>query len=460
MNFSYETSFGIPKAQPEYLRAADYMILYNEALRNDGGNPMYSYQDIENARAGVDPVKYPDQNYYSSEFLRGFKPQNRVSAEFIGGSRVAQYYLNAGFYNTKSIVSMGESDKQRTNRFNVRGNVDVNINKYIKVSLDAAAIFNSYHGPNWKNGNFWRLSTENPVNSYPFLIPVDRLDMEDEYTKTALEDAELQRSVIGGKYLVGGNNNNNPNYLRNPYGDLYLGGYANTMDRMAHINVGIDVDFSWLTEGLSFKTYFGTDNYNKYTTTQNNSYASYEPAFGDDGTIRIANIYGSNDFVGSQTMTDTGFSPPSGVEQRAVVRPDLLRPSPAQRRADVDHAPLQGERGHARREIGEFRRPRELRLRRQVRGGVQRRLYRFDLPVARQPLGLRAGRRSGVDRLRGGVPARKPLVELFENQGFVCQYEIRFGHVELHRHGYLRSGCQLQLRRRNRPERSDDAPAG
>lgn len=307
MNFSYETSFGIPKAQPEYLRAADYMILYNEALRNDGGNPMYSYQDIENARAGVDPVKYPDQNYYSSEFLRGFKPQNRVSAEFIGGSRVAQYYLNAGFYNTKSIVSMGESDKQRTNRFNVRGNVDVNINKYIKVSLDAAAIFNSYHGPNWKNGNFWRLSTENPVNSYPFLIPVDRLDMEDEYTKTALEDAELQRSVIGGKYLVGGNNNNNPNYLRNPYGDLYLGGYANTMDRMAHINVGIDVDFSWLTEGLSFKTYFGTDNYNKYTTTQNNSYASYEPAFGDDGTIRIANIYGSNDFVGSQTMTDTGF---------------------------------------------------------------------------------------------------------------------------------------------------------
>ena len=60
MNFSYETSFGIPKAQPEYLRAADYMILYNEALRNDGGNPMYSYQDIENARAGVDPVKYPD----------------------------------------------------------------------------------------------------------------------------------------------------------------------------------------------------------------------------------------------------------------------------------------------------------------------------------------------------------------------------------------------------------------
>ena len=61
--------------------------------------------------------------------------------------------------------------------------------------------------------------------------------MEDEYTKTALEDAELQRSVIGGKYLVGGNNNNNPNYLRNPYGDLYLGGYANTMDRLSLIHI-------------------------------------------------------------------------------------------------------------------------------------------------------------------------------------------------------------------------------
>ena len=80
MNFSYETSFGIPKAQPEYLRAADYMILYNEALRNDGGNPMYSYQDIENARAGVDPVKYPDQNCAVSSRRIVSRPSSSAAA--------------------------------------------------------------------------------------------------------------------------------------------------------------------------------------------------------------------------------------------------------------------------------------------------------------------------------------------------------------------------------------------
>lgn len=206
---------------------------------------------------------------------------------------------------------------------------------------------------------------------------------------------------------MGGNNNNNPNYLRNPYGDLYLGGYANTMDRMAHINVGIDVDFSWLTEGLSFKTYFGTDNYNKYTTTQNNSYASYEPAFGDDGTIRIANIYGSNDFVGSQTMTDTGFYRRLGWNNAlSYDRTFSGRHQLSAVLMSTMHHYKESGATHAEKSVN-FGGRVNYAFADQVRGGVQRRLYRFDLPVARQPVG--ATRRAEV--WGGSSPRRSSCAE-------------------------------------------------
>ena len=50
INIRYESDFGIPVSYPEYLDAANYMILYNEARHNDGLDPMYSYEDIEAAR--------------------------------------------------------------------------------------------------------------------------------------------------------------------------------------------------------------------------------------------------------------------------------------------------------------------------------------------------------------------------------------------------------------------------
>ena len=300
INIRYESDFGIPVSYPEYLDAANYMILYNEARHNDGLDPMYSYEDIEAARSGADPLKYPNQDYYGSgEFLRDFKPQHKVSAEFLGGNKVAQYYLNLGYYNTSSILKLGEAKNQATNRFNIRGNVDVNVNKRIKITLDAAAIFNSYTGPNYNGANFWNLSTSERVNAYPFLIPIDRIRQEDA---SIVEEAFAQRSVIDGKYLVGGSST----FPQNIYGDMMLGGYSNTMDRMAQVNVGLDIDLGFITDGIRFKSYFASDNYNQYTTTQANSYAVYTPTVQDDGTVAISQV-GVNNFVGTQKISGVAF---------------------------------------------------------------------------------------------------------------------------------------------------------
>lgn len=297
INVYYQSDFGVPVSLPSYMKPSDYMILYNEARANDGLSPMYTYDQIEAARSGKNSLEYPYQDYYGSgNFLNGYKPQHKIALDFSGGNKVSRYYLNVGYYNTSSIIKNAD---QATNRFNVRGNVDVNLGKWVTASLEAAAIFNSYKGANWLSKNFWNLTTSERINAYPLLVPIDKICEADQ---GIVEEAFAQHSVIDGKWLIGGNRL----FTQNVYGDLLLGGYSNTMDRMAQINVGLDINCGFLADGLYFRTYFGSDNYNKYTTSQKNKYAVYSPTMLEDGTISVEKI-GTNDFVGSQSMSGVAF---------------------------------------------------------------------------------------------------------------------------------------------------------
>ena len=304
-NFTFEQGFGSPISYPNYLKAADYMILYNEALENDGQPYKYSQSDIENTRKGIDPVAYPDVDYYrGNTFLHSIKPQLRFQGEFSGGNEAAQYYLNLGYMNTRSLLKEGEGSKQSTNRFNVRGAVDIRLTDFVKVTLDGTAIFNAYNGPYWKTRNFWNLTTSERVNAYPLLIPIDRIRPEDV---EILDEARNQRSVLNDTYLVGGSSGFTQNNRQNVYGCLNLGGYENTMDRLMNVNIGFDVDLKSIVNGLNYQTYFGTDHYNRYATSQNNEYAVYIPEVQSDGSIKITKE-GNNNFVGSQSMTGVSFS--------------------------------------------------------------------------------------------------------------------------------------------------------
>jgi len=305
MNFSYEAGFGVPISYPNYLKAADYMTLYNEARQNDGLTPTYSASDIQNTRQGVDPIKYPDVDYYrGNEFLKSARPQQSFQGEFIGGNATAQYYLNLNYMNQQSLLKNGQGSKQSTNRFNVHGAVDMKVNSFIKATIDGTAIFNAYHGPHYMGKNFWNLTTSERVNAYPLLIPIDRIRPDDS---PIVDEARGDRSIINGAYLVGGDAGFDQNNHQNIYGDLNLGGYENTMDRLMNANIGLDIDLKSITNGLGFRTYFGTDNYNKYTATQANAYAIYSPTVQNDGTIAITKV-GNNNFVGNQSMNGVSFS--------------------------------------------------------------------------------------------------------------------------------------------------------
>ncbi|EJW92094.1 hypothetical protein EVA_19799, partial [gut metagenome] len=156
--------------------SAEYMTLYNEARVNDGGLPLYSPAEIYNHASGLNPYRYPNVNYYSSDYLKKAYNRSDVTAEISGGNKRARFYTNISYYRNGDYLDFGEGKNNMTDRFNVRGNVDVNINSFINAYINANATF--YNAKSAK-GDYWNAAATMRPN-YPQgaapLIPLDMID--------------------------------------------------------------------------------------------------------------------------------------------------------------------------------------------------------------------------------------------------------------------------------------------
>ena len=120
------TGLYVAKRYPKYLGAAEYMTLYNEAYANDGyTTPYYDASTIYNTAAGTNPYRYPDMDFYNSEFLR--KTYNRTDAtvEITGGNDRARYYANLGAEYKQGMVKYGDKKNDDDLNLHVRANVDM-----------------------------------------------------------------------------------------------------------------------------------------------------------------------------------------------------------------------------------------------------------------------------------------------------------------------------------------------
>ena len=70
------TNVYVPKSLPKYLDADCYMTLYNEACRNDGISERYDASTIYHTAMGTNPYRYPNIDFYSSDYIR--KAYNNV----------------------------------------------------------------------------------------------------------------------------------------------------------------------------------------------------------------------------------------------------------------------------------------------------------------------------------------------------------------------------------------------
>lgn len=266
------TGVHVAKAYPEYLGAAEYMTLYNEALANDGNAPLYSEQEIYNHASGLNPYRYPDINYYSSEYINKAYNRTDVTAEISGGGKRAHFYSNVSYYNQGDFLKVGEAANNNVSRFNVRGNVDVIITDFIKAHINANTTF--YDSKSAK-GDYWGAAAtvrpNYPQHANP-LIPVELIDPN---ATAAWELINASGNIIDGKYFLGGTIENPTNV----FADMYAAGRSKWTSRQFQFDAGIDIDLGKVLKGLQFKTNFAVDYATSYSTSYDNKYAVYTPTW-------------------------------------------------------------------------------------------------------------------------------------------------------------------------------------
>lgn len=278
INLRANTGFYVPKSYPAYLNGAEYMTLYNEACRNDGINELYGPSLIYNTAAGTNSYRYPDVDFYTSEFLKKVYNRTDATGEITGGNRNARYYSNFGLaYNNgllKYVDGKGDNDLQ----FNVRTNVDMRLTDWLTAAVDAAVTMNDSYRRSG-SGTFWSTASELRPNWFSPLIPLSMIDENNSSLESMLETSGR---TIDGKYLLGGLSAN----LTNSLADMYAGGYSRYKNRAFLFNVNLGADLGMFLEGLSFKTAYSVDYNTNYNEQWQEEYAVYQPNWstmnGDD----------------------------------------------------------------------------------------------------------------------------------------------------------------------------------
>ena len=272
------TGFYVAKEFPEYLGSAEYMTLYNEARANDGLDPRYSQQDIYNHSTGVNPYRYPNVNYYSSDYVRKAYNRSDATLEIQGGGNRAHFYTNINYYRLEDLINFGPAKDNYTDRFSVRGNVDLVINKLIRGYANASATF---YNENKNKGNFWgeasTMRPNFPENAAP-LIPID---MVDPNASKALAILGKSLNLLDGKYFPGGTKATQTNVIA----DCYFGGRTRAVSRQFQFDAGIIYDMDKFVRGLSFKTLFSIDYAANYSLSYNNQTISWNGHFDYDHTF-------------------------------------------------------------------------------------------------------------------------------------------------------------------------------
>lgn len=304
VNVRANTGWAVAKSFPEYLGSAEYMTLYNEARINDGMDILYTPEQIYNTAMGLNPYRYPNVDFYSSDFVKKTYNRSDITAEIEGGNQSTRFYANVSYYRLGDFLNFGEAKDNYTDRFNVRGNVDMKISNMITAHVNANATFyNSTSANSNQNSGYWGMAATWRPNRVSPLIPLSYIDPN---ATAALTTIGASSNIINGMFLAG-----TATDLTNIFGDYYAAGTNTWTSRQFQFDAGVNFDLNSVLKGLTFHAMVAVDYATTYSKSFNNTYAIYEPtwsnyngqdvivALNNHGTVDkksgIQNISGSTD---------------------------------------------------------------------------------------------------------------------------------------------------------------------
>lgn len=130
---SFTGRFGVQSSvkTPKPLSAYQYAYLLNEALQNDGKDPLYSFDDFNKFRTQSSPYTHPDVNWFDQVMNNNSTTQS-YNLNVTGGNKFAQYFVSLGYMGENGLfVNPSDKDARETNltleRYMLSSKININI---------------------------------------------------------------------------------------------------------------------------------------------------------------------------------------------------------------------------------------------------------------------------------------------------------------------------------------------
>lgn len=150
IDLTQEVGFQTLNNHMENQNSYNMALTRNQVRYLSGQDPMYSNEQIEMYRRvssgekleGIDQYRYFSTNWFN-ELYRDAAPMYKTNMQISGGNVRTRYYVSAsylrqeGMWNDKWTGYNERFDTQHVlNRFNLRSNLDMDVNRFLNVSLD------------------------------------------------------------------------------------------------------------------------------------------------------------------------------------------------------------------------------------------------------------------------------------------------------------------------------------
>lgn len=268
ISFRAEGTILTPTRLPNFLNSEQYLTLYNEALMNEGKEPIY---DPSLYAEGADRDLYPNTNWLDY-MLSDHSYNMRYTLNVRGGTERARYFVSGAFYQENGIFKEGNNNEYNNNigvkRYNLRSNIDFDVTKSTLVKVDISGQYLQNNYPGVGTSTIFQQMCRIP----PYLIP-----------------AVYSDGTIAGHPRPSGDR-------VNPYNSLVNSGYSKEWRTYIQSKVEVNQKLDFLTQGLSWRGLISFDADMSYTARRSKSPSQYYATGRDvDGNLIFDEVVQGND---------------------------------------------------------------------------------------------------------------------------------------------------------------------
>lgn len=291
IEFTQEVGFQTLTGKVENQNSYNHALTMNQVAYLEGRDPVWTADQLEKYRRvsngetleGIDQYKYFNTNWFDVLY-RETAPVYKTNLQISGGNNRAKYYISFSYLRQEGMWSNEGTTYNKAfntqhvlNRWNLRSNLDVQVNKYLKVGLDLGGRIDNIMQP---TASVFNLTTFGAVEADP-MRPV---------------------YCPNGEVYVDGSANN-------PISQLAASGQEKNRRRQLYSTLTVEGDLSAITKGLGVEAVVSFDAYDGFESTQTNAINTYSY---DYSNAAVQNV---EDFTYTQTNRYSELTNPNANER-------------------------------------------------------------------------------------------------------------------------------------------------